>query len=660
MNKNNDKFKMDNDFYKNKIENIEGLKVWLGDNIQEVVDTNLATGKIHELKWLLVDEKDPQRTLILSQEASTFINRAINGRTSITQIEKDVINKCFVDKYMMKNDVRQIDQLILSPTDKDVNKCNIIAENDLIKPLITEDNINTDMSNMIFNVIDLGNLDMYLICVLGVGIIAVFYLLNKLLNSDEGFSIVSKSSQTLYNESTTKGGLVYKAGYDCDYCFCGGSYRCSGHHLPSEEQKAAWKKQEDEWEEAEKKALWEAAKRRAEAEEAAEKKALEEAAKKKSEAETEAAKKKSDVPLAWGLYFQDGASPSFEGIVDLHNRIMFYLVVILFGVTWVMLSIMRNFNKSENKLVYRYLNHGTLIELIWTVGPALVLVAIAFPSFKLLYLMDEVIDPAMTVKVTGFYEKFYSPIIKFDLKFGGLKLNIICKNKNVKLYKLFNRQLSCLLNNFHTSAIKAGKRVGPHDSDVISVIVGSLLGDCYGSKRYVEGTRFVYKQSIIHKEYLYWLYNFFFSRGYCSNLQPRLYIRKLIKNKEIKEYYGYEFNTFTFRSFDWLHKMFYKEGKKVVNSNIRNYLTPLALAIWISDDECWVKSGVRLASNSFTLKEVELLKEILLGNFGLICTIQKIGIPNQYSIYVTSLSIPKLQKIVSPYIHSSMLYKIGL
>jgi cytochrome c oxidase subunit 2 len=111
--------------------------------------------------------------------------------------------------------------------------------------------------------------------------------------------------------------------------------------------------------------------------------------------------KRADVPLAWGLYFQDGASPSFEGIVDLHNRIMFYLVVILFGVTWIMVSLIWNFNNSSNKLVYRYLNHGTLIELIWTVGPALVLVAIAFPSFKLLYLMDEVIDPAMTVKCTG-------------------------------------------------------------------------------------------------------------------------------------------------------------------------------------------------------------------------------------------------------------------
>jgi group I intron endonuclease len=73
--------------------------------------------------------------------------------------------------------------------------------------------------------------------------------------------------------------------------------------------------------------------------------------------------KRADVPLAWGLYFQDGASPSFEGIVDLHNRIMFYLVVILFGVTWIMISIMWNFNKSQNKLVYRYLNHGKHVPI---------------------------------------------------------------------------------------------------------------------------------------------------------------------------------------------------------------------------------------------------------------------------------------------------------
>ena len=43
----------------------------------------------------------------------------------------------------------------------------------------------------------------------------------------------------------------------------------------------------------------------------------------------------------------------------------------------------------------------TLIELIWTITPALVLIAIAFPSFRLLYLLDEVISPTITIKVVG-------------------------------------------------------------------------------------------------------------------------------------------------------------------------------------------------------------------------------------------------------------------
>ena len=61
---------------------------------------------------------------------------------------------------------------------------------------------------------------------------------------------------------------------------------------------------------------------------------------------------------------------------------------------------------------------------------------------------------------------------------------------------------------FHTR-VTAQKRIGPHNLDVISVLVGSLLGDCYASKRSpggdlpfgrsVEGTRLVYKQSIVHK-----------------------------------------------------------------------------------------------------------------------------------------------------------------
>jgi cytochrome c oxidase subunit 2 len=121
-----------------------------------------------------------------------------------------------------------------------------------------------------------------------------------------------------------------------------------------------------------------------------------------------------DVAEPWQLAFQDGASPSFDGIVDLHDQIMFYLVIIVIGVSWMLGTIIIKFNTRTNPIVYKYFTHGTVIELIWTVTPALVLVAIAFPSFRLLYLMDEVIDPAITVKAVGsqwFWSYEYSDYI---------------------------------------------------------------------------------------------------------------------------------------------------------------------------------------------------------------------------------------------------------
>ena len=125
----------------------------------------------------------------------------------------------------------------------------------------------------------------------------------------------------------------------------------------------------------------------------------------------------NDAPEPWQWTFQDGASPSFEGIVELHDQIMFYLVVILFGVAWMLSSIIVNFGSNKNQIVYKYHNHGTLIELIWTITPAFVLIAIAFPSFKLLYLMDEVIDPAMTIKALGhqwYWSYEYSDFVNED------------------------------------------------------------------------------------------------------------------------------------------------------------------------------------------------------------------------------------------------------
>lgn len=108
-----------------------------------------------------------------------------------------------------------------------------------------------------------------------------------------------------------------------------------------------------------------------------------------------------DAPEPWLIGFQDGASPTFEGITELHDTIFFYLIVIGVAVAWMLGSIVATYGVARSPMAHRYANHGTLIEVVWTVTPALVLVAIAFPSFKLLYLIDEVISPSMTVKVVG-------------------------------------------------------------------------------------------------------------------------------------------------------------------------------------------------------------------------------------------------------------------
>lgn len=71
----------------------------------------------------------------------------------------------------------------------------------------------------------------------------------------------------------------------------------------------------------------------------------------------------NDAPQNWQLGFQDSATPGFSGIVELHDTIFFYLIIISVGVFWVLGNIIYTFNSSRSSLVYKYLNHGTLICL---------------------------------------------------------------------------------------------------------------------------------------------------------------------------------------------------------------------------------------------------------------------------------------------------------
>lgn len=70
-----------------------------------------------------------------------------------------------------------------------------------------------------------------------------------------------------------------------------------------------------------------------------------------------------DAPRAWGVYFQDSASPQMEALVELHDNIMFYLVIILFGVSWILVSIIRNYVSSRSPISNKYLNHGKHVPI---------------------------------------------------------------------------------------------------------------------------------------------------------------------------------------------------------------------------------------------------------------------------------------------------------
>nr|YP_009492419.1 cytochrome c oxidase subunit II [Dorysthenes paradoxus]AWI69836.1 cytochrome c oxidase subunit II [Dorysthenes paradoxus] len=95
------------------------------------------------------------------------------------------------------------------------------------------------------------------------------------------------------------------------------------------------------------------------------------------------------------LLLQDSASPLMEQLSFFHDHTLMILVIITVLVGQLLLTL------SFNKLTHRYLLEGQLIEIIWTILPAATLIFIALPSLRLLYILDEVNNPTITVKAIG-------------------------------------------------------------------------------------------------------------------------------------------------------------------------------------------------------------------------------------------------------------------
>lgn len=105
-------------------------------------------------------------------------------------------------------------------------------------------------------------------------------------------------------------------------------------------------------------------------------------------------------PEPWQLGFQSAASPVMEQINSFHNLLLWIISLVSVFVLALLAYVCFRFRVDRNATPSRR-THNTLLEIAWTAVPVLILVVIAIPSFKLLYFMDVVKDPEMTLKAIG-------------------------------------------------------------------------------------------------------------------------------------------------------------------------------------------------------------------------------------------------------------------
>nr|QEL51271.1 cytochrome c oxidase subunit 2 [Carabus hortensis] len=135
------------------------------------------------------------------------------------------------------------------------------------------------------------------------------------------------------------------------------------------------------------------------------------------------------------LNLQDSASPLMEQLMFFHDHTLMILTMITILVGYLM------FTLFFNSYINRYLLEGQMIEVIWTILPAITLVFIALPSLRLLYLLDEVSNPSLTLKSIGhqwYWSYEYSDFKKLEFDSYMLPINEL-ENNSFRLLDVDNR-----------------------------------------------------------------------------------------------------------------------------------------------------------------------------------------------------------------------------
>jgi len=204
-----------------------------------------------------------------------------------------------------------------------------------------------------------------------------------------------------------------------------------------------------------------------------------------------------------------------------------------------------------------------------------------------------------------------------------------------------------------------GKRYTKYELNIIklpnnikSIILGIILSDGHialhskGKNAYL-----IFNQSLSKLAYVYFIFSFL--NHYCQSY-PSLNTRYTLKTSSSI----LRIATRSMPCITELHNNYYLNKVKTINNSIYDDLTPIALAHWIMGDGTF-NTSVIFCTDSFSLKEVILLINVLIIKYEINCII-RYHCKIYPRIYVRKESLLKLRLIVKPYMHPSMLYKLGL
>jgi hypothetical protein len=210
---------------------------------------------------------------------------------------------------------------------------------------------------------------------------------------------------------------------------------------------------------------------------------------------------------------------------------------------------------------------------------------------------------------------------------------------------------------------RASTRIGPHPKYVLELMIGNLLGDGSLEKR-SKSTRFVFSQAGKNQEYLYWLHAQYAAYGYCSENIPKQSVqigKGNIVHRRLR------FRTWSYTSLNWLYDDFYKSPVgilipwKKIPEKIDKWLTPVCLAVWFMDDGSAgsPSGGLKIATHCFAQADLIRVQKALQTKYHLSSSLYlNKKNSSQYVLAFGQKDATTFAKVISPWIHPSMRYKL--